>query len=168
MGAIKSKIFNYGHEHEADWPPQFPETIRGSVGYIDPITKLYVEGFPPNPNNQFGIAPMAIFDSMPPTYHERACRIVESRKEWERLDQETGSLTFGNVKESRKYIKKGVKEETKAMKKDRRKASEEAIKMVRANPKEINQKWQKHSEKQFEEAKKSGLDTLLKDEGIKI
>ncbi len=163
---IKSKIFNSGHEHESDWPPRFPENPKGFVGYWDKETQTFKEGYPPNPNNQFGTSAMVVCDSMPPTYHEKACKLVESRQEWDRLDKETGALTFGSTKESRKYIKKKVKEEDAALRKDRRNASQEAIKMVRANPREINQKLNKQAEKQSETAKKSGLDSLLKEKGI--
>lgn len=163
---IKSKVHNYGHEHESAWPPRLPENPRGVVGYWDKEAGCFKEGYPPDPNPKLDTAPIAIFDSMPPTYHERACRLVESRSEWERLDKETGSLTFGSIKESRAHVEKGNKEQAKALKRDRRRASEEALKMVRANPREINQKWQKHAEKQAEIAKKSGLDNLLKDNGV--
>lgn len=152
--SIKSKIHSYGHEHESEWPPRFPEKSEGLIGYIDPETKEFKEGYPPNRNNQFGVAPMAIFDSMPKTYHERAGREVESRSEWERLDRETGSLTFGSLNESRKHIAKGNKEQQEALKRDRRTAAKEALAMVRANPREINQKLQKEAEKQAREAKK--------------
>lgn len=165
---IKSKIHTYGHEHESDWPPRYPENPRGIVGYVDPETKEFKEGYPPNPNNQFGVAPLAIFDSMPRTYHEGACCFVESRKEWDRLDREYGCVTFGSVKEPRNHIAKGNKKEAEALRKDRRKASEEALKMVRANPKEIHQKVAKQAEQQLETARKSGLDTLMKEQGIKI
>jgi hypothetical protein len=166
MASIKSKIHSYGNEKESSWPPQFPENPKRVTGYIDPETGEFREGYPPNRNNQFGVAPMAIFDSMPPTYHEGACRMVESRGEWNRLDRETGCLTFGSVKEPRKHIEKGNNEQKKALRQDRRRASEEALKMVRANPKEINQKWEKHAEKQAKEAKESGLDTILREKNI--
>lgn len=168
MSAIKSKIHNYGHEHEADWPPRFPENPKGLVGYWDPETKTFKEGYPPNPNNQFGVAPIVMFDSMPKTYHQGACREVESRAEWERLDRECGTLTFGSINEPRKYVEKGSKAQDRELKKDRRRAAEEALKMVRANPREISQKWEKEAEKQKEVAKKSGLSKLLKDEGVKL
>lgn len=105
---------------------------------------------------------------MPPTYHEKACRIVESRQEWERLDKETGAITFGSIKEPRKYIEKGEKEKAKELKQDRRRASLEALRKVRANPKEIRQKFQKEAEKQEEVAKKSGLTKLLKEAKVEI
>jgi hypothetical protein len=151
---IKSRVFNYGNEHEAEWPPRFPEKSRGLVGYIDPETKEFKEGYPPNPNNQFGTPPTVIFDSMPAAYHEGACRTVESRKEWNRLDQEHGTLTFGNIEEPRRYAKTRTAEEKRELKRDRRRASEEALKMVRANPRHISQKWQKEAEKQEKTAKK--------------
>lgn len=165
---IKTRTFNYGDEKESSWPPMFGTKTEGESNhmYWDAESQSIKEGYPPNPNNNFGEAPTVIFDSMPPTYHEKAGRIVESRKEWNRLDQETGALTFSSVKESRKYIEKGNKEQAKALKADRRRASEEALKMVRANPKEINQKLQKQAEKQQEVAKKSGLATLIKEAGV--
>lgn len=150
---IKSKIFEYGNEHEADWPPRFVEKKAGFVGYWDADSMTFKEGYPPNPNNQFGTAPTVMFDSMPKTYHEAGGREVESRAEWQRLDKETNSLTFGNVNESRKYTEKGNKQQAKELKRDRRKASEEALKMVRANPKEIHEKCQKQAEKQHKTAK---------------
>lgn len=165
---IKSKIFNYGNEHEAEWPPLFgsKDENTAQVYHWDPETQSLKEGHAPNRNNQFGQAPHVIFDSMPATYHEGACRTVESRKEWERLDKETGSLTFGSVNESRKHIARGNKEQAKELKADRRRAALEAIRKVRANPREINQKFQKQAEKQLETAKKSGLDKILKEKGV--
>lgn len=164
---IKSKVFNYGDEKEADWPPKYPNNPKGMVGYWDEETKAFKRGYPPNRNNQFGTAPSVIFDSMPPTYHEGASRIVESRKEWERLDKETGSLTFGSIKEPRRHVEKGQKERDRELRKDRRRATEEALKAVRANPREINQKWEKEAEKQRKTAKKIadnyGLHKELKD-----
>ena len=166
--SIKSKIHKYGHEHESSWPPMFPKRTRRVVGYIDPETKQFVEGYPPNRNNQFGVAPMAIFDSMPKTYHEKAGCFVESRSEWERLDQATGSMTFGSVAEPRKHMAKAAQDEQKALKQDRRKAAEEALKMVRANPTEIRQKLNKEAEAQKEIAEKSGLSEVLAIKGIQI
>jgi len=159
---IKSKVHNYGHEHESDWPPMFPQDTSGGSFYWDKETQTFKEGYPPNPNNKFGVAPTVIFDSMPPTYHEGACRTVESRAEWERLDKETGSLTFSSTEEPKKHIAIKTKEEKKALREDRRNASLEAIRKVRANPREINQKFQKEAEKQAEIAKQSGLDKILK------
>jgi hypothetical protein len=166
--SIKSKIHKYGHEHEASWPPSFVEKPRGVVGYIDPETKQFKEGYPPNPNNQFGVAPMAIFDSMPKTYHEKAGCFVESRSEWERLDQATGSMTFGSIAEPKRHMAKALQEERKALKQDRRRAAEEAIKMVRANPTEIRQKLNQEAEKQRAAADKAGITKLLADKGIQI
>jgi hypothetical protein len=163
---IKTRSFQYGSDKEASWPPQFPERSKGLVGYIDPETKEFCEGYPPNRNNRFGEAPMVIFDSMPKTYHEGACREVESRAEWNRLDEQTGSLTFGSTAEPRKHIEKGTKEQMKALRDDRRRASKEALQKVRANPREINQKLQKEAERQAKIARKSGLDTILKEKGI--
>jgi hypothetical protein len=165
---IKSKIFEYGNEHESSWPPKYPAEKRGLVGYIDKETKEFVEGYPVDPNPKYGTAPSVIFDSMPPAYHEKAQRIVESRKEWERLDRETGALTFGNVEEPRRHMTKAAQDAKKELKRDRRRASEEALKMVRANPKEINQKWQKEAEKQMDVAKKSGFDKVLNEHGVKV
>jgi hypothetical protein len=63
---------------------------------------------------------------------------------------------------------KAAQEEQKAIKQDRRKAAEEALKMVRANPTEIRQKLNKEAEAQRAAAEKSGLDKLLADKGVQI
>lgn len=166
--SIKTRIFEYGNDKEASWPPRLPQDNKGGHWYWDSEAGCLKEGYPPNPNNQFGVAPSVIFDSMPPTYHEAACRTVESRQEWERLDKEHGSLTFGSIKEPRKHIEKGNKQKAKELKEDRRNASLEALRKVRANPREINQKLKKEAEKQEEEAKKSGLTKLLKEAKVEI
>jgi len=166
--SIKSRVFEYGNEKESSWPPQFPEDNKGGHWYWDSEAGCLKEGYPPDPNPKFDTAPQVIFDSMPPTYHEKACRIVESRQEWERLDKETGAITFGSIKEPRKYIEKGEKEKAKELKQDRRRASLEALRKVRADPKEIRQKFQKEAEKQEEVAKKSGLTKLLKEAKVEI
>lgn len=159
---IKSKIHTYGDEKESSWPPRLPSKNNSGSFYWERDKQEFVEGRPPNPNNQFGVAPIAIFDSMPATYHEGAKRLVESRQEWDRLDKETGCLTFSSLKEPKKYAEKGKNDYEKELKKDRRKATEEAIKMVRANPRHIHQKIQKQGEAQENEAKKSGLTNLIK------
>ena len=167
---IKSKIFNFGNEQEAEWPARGPSKRKRGLFHWDKETQTFKEGRRPNPNNNFGTAPMVVFDSMPPQYHERAGRVVESRSEWERIDQETGSLTFGSTAEPRKYVEKGNNEWAKQLKEDRRNASLEAIRKVRANPKEINQKLNKVAEKQKKTAKKIadnyGLNKEFKDKGI--
>ena len=165
---IQSKVFNYGNEKEASWLPPFPDKNNSGCFYWDKETQTFREGRPPNPNPQLGVAPMVITDSMQPTYHEGAGRLVESRQEWDRLDKETGCLTFGSIKEPRKLMDQAVKETKKELKQDRRKASVEALRMVRSNPREIRQKLNKQAEKQAEVAKKSGLTKLIKDSGVNI
>jgi len=150
--SIKSKVHTYGNEHESDWPPRFPENPKGMVGYIDKDTKEFVEGYP-RENLSWRPNDGIICDSMPKTYHEAAGRFVESRQEWERLDKEHNTLTFGSVAEPRRHVEKGTKQQALELKRDRRRASEEALKMVRANPRHINQKWQKEAEKQEKAAK---------------
>jgi len=155
---IKSKIHKYGDENESEWPPQFPRKQTRGIFYWDRETKSLKPGHPPNPNNRFGEAPTVIFDSMPKTYHEGAQQWVESRSEWNQLDEQTGSITFGSVAEPRKYVEKGTKEERAALRADRRRASLEAIQKVRANPTEIRQKLDKEAAKQEKLAKKAGID----------
>lgn len=160
---IKSRTHTYGSEHESEWPPRFPENPRGVVGYIDPKTKEFREGYPPDPNPKLDTAPIAILDAMPPTYHEKACCTVESRKEWERLDRETGALTFGSIEEARRYAKRGIEDENRKAQRDRIRAAKGAREMVRSIPNEVRQKLQKRAEEQAEIAKKSGFDTLIKE-----
>lgn len=165
---IKSKIHNYGHEHESEWPSKYPKDARGLVGYIDPDTKEFKEGYPPNPNNQFGVAPNVIFDSIKPEYHEGACRMVDSRKEWERLDHEHNKLTFGSVEESRRHVQKGMRAQRKAVREDRRRADRESRKMNLANPEEASAKRRARAEEQIKVAKESGLAPVLKEQGIEL
>lgn len=150
--SIKSKIHNYGHEKESSWPPRFPrEDNKGGHWYIDPDKGL-TEGYPP-PDPNRGKAPLVIFDSMPAEYHQGAGRIVESRKEWDRLDKEHNTLTFGSRKEIKRSTKQGKKQKEKEFKEDRNIAVREGIQKVRANPKEIREKLQKEGEKQRETAR---------------
>ena len=152
MSKIQSKIHNYGHEHESDWPPPFG--TNNSKGF----RKVYGEVFKPK---IYGQAPIAIMDSMPKTYHEGACREVESRKEWERLDKEFGCITFGSQEEAERPLKQKLKEEKIDYKKSLRKASETALQMHRENPHEMKQKVQKQRELQERIAKQEGLDTSI-------
>jgi hypothetical protein len=162
---IKSRIYQGGSEKEGVWP-EGPK--KYGLKYWDAESQTFKDGPRPNPNKIYGKAPTVIFDSMPKTYHEAAGRYVESRAEWNQLDKETGSLTFGSIEEPRKIQQKAALEEKKALKADRRRAAEEALKKVRANPKETRERLSKEAEKQAEIAKKSGLTKLLKDEGIKL
>jgi hypothetical protein len=146
---IKSKIHEGGHEMESEWPPRFG-TNEGKG-----FRKVYGEYYKPN---NFGTAPIAIMDSMPKTYHEGACREVESRKEWERLDKEHGCITFGSQAEAERPLKLKLKEEKKDYKKGLRKASETALQMHRDNPREMAQKVAKQRETQERIAKQEGLD----------
>jgi hypothetical protein len=159
---IKSKIFEYGNEHESEWPPKFgTNNGKGGIYYYDKEKEQMVEGYPPNKNNSYGVAPMVVFDSMPKTYHEAACREVESRKEWARLDKEYGCITFANQKEAEKPLKVKLKEEKQGLKIDRRKAAEKALRMHRDNPKEMREKVAKQRELQESIAKKEGLDKAI-------
>jgi hypothetical protein len=154
---IKSKIHTYGNEHESEWPPAFGSRQSGPMYYCKE-RKCMVEGYPPNPNNCFGIAPMVLFDEMPTTYHEAAGREVSSRKEWERLDRETGAITFGSREEPTKHIQNNVKQEEQALKEDRRRASLNAYQAYKENPQEVIQKVEKQTEQQMRTLEKSGID----------
>lgn len=162
MSAIKSKIHKYGNENESTWPPMFgTNNGRGGVFYIDKETGETKEGYPPDPNPKYGQAPIAIMDSMPKTYHEAACREVESRKEWNRLDKEHGCITFGSQEEAQRPLKQRIKEEKTDYKKGLRKASETALQMHRENPREMSQKVAKQRELQERIAKQEGLDKSI-------
>jgi len=149
---IKSKIHEYGDSKESEWPPRFG--TNDGKGF----RKVYGEVFKPN---NFGQAPIAIMDSMPKTYHEAACREVESRKEWARLDKEHGCITFGSQAEAERPLKARIKDEKKEYKKGLRKASETALQMHRENPHEMKQKVQKQRELQERIAKQEGLDLSI-------
>ena len=164
MTQIKTKIFNYGNEKESEWPTKYGTLERG-VFHVDKETGETVAGYPPNPNPQHGTSAIVIFDSMPATYHEAACRTIESRKEWELADKQTGSITFGSKRDLSPKVDGAY--ERKRKKAELRKASKTALDVYKANPKELRQKLEKRAQAQVETLKKSGLETQLKDMGVK-
>lgn len=154
MTEIKSKIHNYGDEKESEWPSQFGTGEKG-IFHFNKEKEEIEEGFTPNTNLCFGVAPMVIFDSMPATYHEKACRVVESRKEWELLDRQYGCLTFGSKKDATPKIDEAL--EKKKRKAELRQASKTALDVYRANPREVEQRMQKQAEEQEKTLRKSGI-----------
>lgn len=151
---IKSKIHNYGNEHESEWPPQFGTGGSGPMYYCKE-RKCMVEGYPPNPNPKYGEAPQVIFDSMPPTYHEAAGRIIESRREWELTDKQHNTITFGNVKDAKPLVDKANEE--KRIKAERRAASLKALQEYKDNPREVSQRVAKKAEEQNRVLEKAGI-----------
>lgn len=167
---IKSKIFNYGDEKESSWPPRFgTNDNKGGVFYIGDDGKIK-EGYPPERNPKLAEAPQVIFDSIKPTYHEGACRVIETRKEWELADKQHNTLTFSSLEESKRHVAKGAFNEKKEYKADIQQAKEKAIKAYRENPKEIRARLNKQAEEQektLTKAEKKLLNKELKDTGIK-
>lgn len=136
-----------------------------SIYYYDKTLNKLVEGCPPDPNPKYGTAPFVIFDSMPPTYHEAAGRMIESRKEWELTDKQYNTITFGNIKDAKPKVDWANEEKKK--KAEYRNASKAALEAYRANPTEVKQRLQKISEEQTKVLKKAKLDKVLKDTGLK-
>lgn len=165
MGEIKSKIHKYGHENESAWPPPFGNRKSGRC-YYDKERRCIVEGSPPPKYEKHGQAPIAIMDSMEKTYHEAAGRHIESRKEWNAADKETGSLTFGSRDEVARHTAKGQRDKERELKSDRRQAGLSAWQAYRENPKEVKAKLNKRAEEQMAVAKKAGLKKHLKDAGV--
>ena len=159
------KIFSYGNENESSWPPRFPEKSNGFIGYWDKETNTFKEGFPPNPNPKYENAPQIIFDSIKAEYHKGACRVIESRKEWELADKEHNTITFGSIKDSKPKLDAFYAE--KKRKDELRRASRAALQAYKENPKEVRQKLEKQGEQQIETLKRSGLAKQLKNMGIK-
>lgn len=164
--SIKSRPIKRGNPCEATWLSDEPSGDRG-IFHIDRETGELKPGYPPNPNPQYGIAPCVIFDSMPAEYHEAAGRTIESRKEWELADKQHGTVTFSSREEPHKYTEKGKLEAEVALKKDRRKASLEAIQAYKENPTEVKQKLEKTAEEQIKVLKKAGMTKKLK-EAVKV
>ena len=162
---IVTKVFQYGNEKESSWPSEYGTGEKG-VFHIDRDTKQFVEGLPTNPNPIYGTAPIVIFDSMPPTYHESACRVIESRKEWEATDRACGTITFGNKNDA--TPKFDSTREEKELKADRRRAAKAAIEAYRSNPREVKQKLARRGEEQMKALKQAGLESNLKQVGVKI
>ena len=166
MSKIQSKVHKYGNECESEWPPRFPEKDNSGAYYWDRDKQEFVEGYPPNPNNQFGEAPIVMFDTMPPLYHEGACRTIESRKEWEMENKAHGMLSFSSHDEVKRHTKKGTNEQQDAIKKDRRNAAKIAREVWKSDPRHQKQKLVKQAEQQMATLKESGVN--LSDSGIKI
>lgn len=158
---IKSKIHKAGHEHESSWPPPLDGSNKGGRFYFDRSLQKMVEGNPPDENLKFGDAPQVIFDSMPKTYHEAACRFVESRKEWNLLDKQHGTITFGSQAEAERPLKARIQDEKKEYKQGLRKASLAALQMHEQNPQEMRQRAEKRREAQERIAKQEGLDKSI-------
>lgn len=165
MSKIQSKVHNYGNEKESSWPPRFPKKRNFGRFYWDKETQEFKEGNPPNTNNHFGDAPQVIFDSID-RYHETACRKIESREEWNRVDKETGQLTFSSREEVARHVAKGKKEQEEAVKKDRHQASRASSAVWKSDPRQAKQKLNKQAERQLDTLKRSGIN--LKDVGITI
>ncbi len=163
MTEIKTKSFKYGNKCESSWPPRFGTGGAGRY-HVDKNTRELKEGNPASDIKKYGTAPIAIFDSMNPEYHEAAGRVVDSRKEWERLDKETGSITFGSREDARPKVDQA--NEAKKKKAELRKASKTALDVYRANPKEVRQKLEKQGEAQAQALKKAGLTKELKKAGV--
>lgn len=160
---IKSKSFNYGNEKESSWPSQFG-TLDKTPQYWCKETKQMVDGYPPV-RETFGVAPTVLFDSMNEEYHHGVCRKISSRKEWEKADRESGSLTlspreFKNNSENVEARKRAANRE---LMKDRRKASIEAARFYNENRREFRAKLKARAEQQKEVAKKAGLNKLIKE-----
>lgn len=162
---IQSKIHNYGSKNESSWPPKYPPKSNAGRFYWDKEAQEFKEGNPPNPNNQFGTAPMVIFDSMPPQFHEGACRTIESRKEWELENKAHGMATFSSMEAAKP--KRNEQAEKKKKKEEYRRASIAAMETVRSNPRYVRQKLEKQGEQQMAMAKEIGLDKTLKEIGAK-
>ena len=167
MSEIRSRVFNYGNEKESEWPPRFGTGGSGRF-HIDQSTGDLEEGNPPPKIEKFGIAPIAIMDSMDRQFHEGVGREIESRKEWNMADKESGCVTFGSREEVKRNCEKGIQRERLEMKKDRRKSALTAMQAYKENPKEIRQKLRKEGEKQMRVLEKSGLKEQLKEHGVKL
>lgn len=161
---IRSRVHNYGHEKESSWPPKYG-TLDKTPMYIDRNTGELKAGYPP-PREVHDVAPMVIFDSMPKEYHQGVGREIESRKEWERADQEAGTVTFGKKEDAAPKVDKANK--ARAERTERRKAIKETVQHWNENPEQMKQILNHRKREQEIIAKKSGLDTLINQELKKI
>lgn len=126
--------------------------------------RLYVKKDVFVPNN-FGEAPMVIFDSMDEEYHHGVCRPISSRKEWQLADKESNSATVSKQEwaAKRERIPKLQRAQQRELEKDRRNASVKALKAMRENPAEYEGRLQARAQEQEQSAKKNGLAPLIED-----
>lgn len=91
---IQTRPFNYGHEHEAEWPPLMPDqNAQGFVGYWDSESMTFKEGYPPRKNLSFGKAPYVIPDTIEPYRHPATGQTIESRAALRATDKACGTIT---------------------------------------------------------------------------
>lgn len=104
----------------------------------------------------YGQAPTVRFDSMNKTYHHGAERFIESRKEWELADKETGCISFGSVEDAKPKVDEA--NERKKRKEEKRNASYQALQEWKQNPKDMHDRVEKQSIEKIETLKKLGIE----------
>lgn len=89
---IQTRIFNYGNEQEADWPPVYGTQEKGTF-YWDKEQQKMVAGYPPNPHPKQGEGPFIITDTIEEYYHPAAEKYVDSKSQLKMLDKACGTIT---------------------------------------------------------------------------
>ena len=92
MAKIQTRIFNYGDEKEADWPPPYGSQEKG-LFYFDKETQKMVRGLPPDPHPKLAEAPYIIQDTIDKYYHPAAEKWVDSRSQLKTIDKVCGTIT---------------------------------------------------------------------------
>lgn len=166
---IRSKVHEGGDPKESSWPPRFGTNQgKGGLFYRCKETGKIKEGYPPNPNPKQGEAPMVIFDSMDAQYHEGVGRKIESRKEWERADNEAGTITVSNLEKESAGLQKKRLRTKEYLSKDRKNAAVKAISAYKADPKGVSRSVKEKAVEQIKTLEESGLSKQLESQGVKI
>lgn len=105
---------------------------------------------------QYGTAPTVMFDSMPKTYHHGVEREIESRREWNAADRDSGSYTFGSVEDAKPKIDAANAE--KARKAELREASSTALQAYKQNPKDTSDRIRTQDIERLETLEKLGIE----------
>lgn len=143
---IQTRVFEYGNEKEADWPPMFGNRKSG-VSHWDPIKKKMVEGYPPRKEPVFGKAPMVIQDSMDAERHPMTGETVDSRARWRRIDRENGLVTTDRHEPASDAP---IRKRDAEIRKDRSRALRKAVAAIDNNMAPINEETRVLCERQNE------------------
>jgi hypothetical protein len=120
MSEIKTRIFNYGHEKESEWPPRFG-TGESGLFHVDESGEVH-EGYPPSRLQIFDQAPYIVGDSISAYKHPATGQWVESRSALKAIDEATGCITTDKYiapdptrfNEAKRKIKEERREELRA------------------------------------------------------
>lgn len=83
--------------------------------YWDKETQKFIEGYPPDPNPKFGVAPMFFSDEMPRMRHPKTGEVIDSRSRWRRVDKANGCITTSPTEKINRRPRKDYRQKSDEM-----------------------------------------------------